>query len=54
MLENLAPWLNRAMRTMATVFGISLALHGVLLIPLRLLRELVMRASGLRLAPVGD
>jgi hypothetical protein len=36
---------------MATIFGISLALHLVLLLPLRFLRELVLRASGLRLAP---
>ncbi len=50
MLENLAPWLNGALRSVATVFGISLALHLALLVPLRLLRELVMRASGLRLA----
>jgi hypothetical protein len=54
MLANLAPWLNRALRTMATIFGISLALHLVLLVPLRLLRELIMRASGLRLAPVSE
>ena len=51
MLDNLAPWLNQALRAMATIFGISLALHLALLIPLRLLRELVMLASGLRLAP---
>jgi hypothetical protein len=49
MLTNLAPWLNRALRSVATIFGISLAMHLALLIPLRLLRELVMRAFGLRL-----
>jgi hypothetical protein len=49
MLENLAPWLNRAFRAMATVFGISLALHLVILLPLWLMRELIMRISGLRL-----
>lgn len=48
-LANLAPWLNRALRSVATIFGISLAMHLALLIPLRLLRELVMRAFGLRL-----
>ncbi len=49
MLENLAPWLNQAFRAMATVFGISLVLHLVLLFPFRLLREFIMRLSGLRL-----
>ncbi len=49
MVENLAPWLNQALRALATVFGISLALHLVLLFPFRLLREFIMRLRGLRL-----
>jgi hypothetical protein len=49
MLENLAPWLNRALRSLATIFGISLALHLVLLLPLRLLRELITAVSGIRI-----
>ncbi len=54
MLDNLAPWINRALRAMATISGISLALHLVLLLPLRLLRELVMRITGLRLVTDGE
>ena len=49
MLENVAPWLARGLRSLATVFGISLALHLVLLIPLRLLRELLSAVTGLRI-----
>jgi len=49
MLENLAPWLNLAFRALASVFGISLALHLALLFPFRLLREFIMRLSGLQL-----
>lgn len=49
MLEHLAPWLNQAFRALATVFGISLALHLALLLPFRLLRGIIMRLSGLRL-----
>ena len=51
MLGNLAPWFNRAMRSLATIFGISLALHFVLLVPFRLLREMIMHMTGLRLVP---
>lgn len=50
MLENLAPWLNRGFQAVATVFGISLALHLVILLPFWLLRVGLMRASGPRLA----
>jgi hypothetical protein len=46
MLENLAPWLNRAFWAIATVFGISLALHLTILVPFRLLRELILRVTG--------
>ena len=49
MLENLAPWLNRAFRSVATVFGISLALHLVLLLPLRFLRGIIAAVSGVRI-----
>jgi hypothetical protein len=49
LLENLAPWLNRALRSVSTVFGISLALHLVLLLPLRLLRGMIAAVSGVRI-----
>jgi len=49
MLENLAPWLDRATRILATIFGISLSLHLVLLIPFRLLRGLIAQLSGVRI-----
>ncbi len=48
MLTNLAPWFDRAMREMATIFGISLALHLVLLLPFRLLRGLLSQLTGMR------
>lgn len=54
MLENVAPWFDRAMRALATVFGVSLALHLVLLVPLRLLRELLMAVTGLRIVSSQD
>ncbi len=41
MLEHLAPELDRFLRSLATIFGISLALHLVLLLPFRLLRGLI-------------
>ncbi len=50
MLENLAPWLNRGLGALATVFGISLALHLVLLVPFRLFRGVVVAVSGVRIA----
>lgn len=50
MMEHLSPWLDRALQAMATVFGISLALHLALLFPFRLLRELLLRLRGERLA----
>ena len=49
MLANVAPWLDRGLRALATVFGVSLALHLVLLVPLRLLRELLSAVTGLRI-----
>jgi hypothetical protein len=49
MLANLAPWFNRVFWAIATVFGISLALHLTILLPFRLLRELLLRATGQRI-----
>jgi hypothetical protein len=49
MLDHLAPWLNRGLQSLATVFGISLVLHLVILLPFRLLRELILRLTGERL-----
>jgi len=49
MLDNLAPWLNQALRALALIFGISLALHLVLLLPLRLLRGLISAVSGVKI-----
>jgi hypothetical protein len=49
MFENLAPWLNRALNTLATIFGISLVLELAILIPFRLLRELILRITGQRI-----
>jgi hypothetical protein len=48
MLNTLAPYLNRAMRAVAMVFGISLVLHAVLLVPVMFLRLLIGRVTGLR------
>lgn len=53
MLENIAPWLNQALRSVAAVFGISLALHLILLLPAWLLRLLLMRVMGVRLVEEG-
>ena len=39
LLENAAPALNTALRTLAVIFGINLGFHIVLWVPLRLLRE---------------
>lgn len=49
LLAHLAPWLNRAFQALATVFGISLALELVILIPFRLLRELLLRVTHMRI-----
>jgi hypothetical protein len=49
MLDNLTPWFNRALLAMATVFGVSLALHLVILVPFRLLRELILSVTGERI-----
>jgi hypothetical protein len=54
LLENLAPWFDRAVRTLATIFGISLSLHLVLLLPFRLLRGILARLAGVRIVPAQD
>jgi hypothetical protein len=48
-VANLTPLVNRALRSLAMVFGISLVLHAVLLLPFFLLRMLLSRLTGLRL-----
>jgi hypothetical protein len=47
-VANLTPLVNRALRSLAMVFGISLVLHAVLLVPFFLLRLLLSRITGLR------
>jgi len=49
MIEHLAAWLNQIFRALAVVFGISLAIHLALWLPLRLLRSLLCRLTGARL-----
>lgn len=48
MLNNLGPWLNQALLGTALIFGISLALHLALALPVWGLRLLVSRLTGLR------
>ena len=50
MWQHLLPWVNGALRILALVFGISLALHLVLLIPTGLLAALLERLTGLQVA----
>jgi hypothetical protein len=45
LLDNLAPLLNNGLRGVALVFGISLGIHVLLWIPLRVLRELIARLT---------
>lgn len=54
MLENLAPWFDRAMRSLATIFGVSLSLHIVLLIPFYLLRGLISRITHMRIVEMQE
>lgn len=49
MLANVAPPFNQALHGVATVFGISLALHLILLLPVRLMRGALQRLTGLQL-----
>jgi hypothetical protein len=53
MLEHLALPLNRFLRLLTTIFGISLALHLVLLLPVFVLRALLMRAMRVQLVEAG-
>jgi hypothetical protein len=46
-LENIAPWLNRAFVSMAVVLGISAVIHFILLPPLWILRTLISHWRGL-------
>jgi hypothetical protein len=48
MLANLAPWLNTLFKTLAMVFGTSLVVHVVLLIPIWFVRMLLGRITGLQ------
>ena len=48
MMVNLAPPLDRFLQILTTIFGISLALHLALLIPIWVLRGLISRLTGLR------
>ncbi len=47
LLENLAPRLNAAFRVLASIFGISLAVHIVFLFPVYAARKLLNRLTGL-------
>lgn len=46
LLENLAPPLNTFLRSVATIFGLSAAAHGLFLLPLLLLHKGVTRLTG--------
>ncbi len=48
MLANLAPYLNRALHAVSMVFGFSLLIHAVLVLPIMLLRVGISRVTGLR------
>jgi hypothetical protein len=47
MLENLAPSLNDFLGTVATLFGLSVTVHVILLLPTMLLHRAVSRITGL-------
>ncbi|MBI4928928.1 MAG: hypothetical protein HY835_14270, partial [Anaerolineae bacterium] len=48
MAEHLAPLLNRSLRVVAAIFGISLALQALLWLPFRMTRGILVRLTGLR------
>jgi hypothetical protein len=48
MLENVAPLLNDFFGSAATLFGLSVALHLILLLPTTLLHRVVSRVTGVR------
>ncbi len=50
MLANLAPVMNRALRTLAVVLGISVALQCVFLLPVWILRLILSRLTGMEVA----
>ncbi len=54
MLTYLALWFDRPMQALATIFGISLSLHIVLLIPFRLLRGLISHLTGTRIVAMPE
>lgn len=47
MLNNLAPPLNIFFRSIASIFGLSAAVHGILVLPLMLIHKLLTRITGL-------
>ena len=47
MLENITPLLNNFFGSVATLFGLSVALHIILLLPTMLLHRLVSRVTGM-------
>jgi hypothetical protein len=47
MLDNLAPMLNDFLGSVATLFGLSVALHVVLLLPIMLIHRIVSKISGM-------
>lgn len=48
--QNLAPIVNRTLRSLAIIFAISAAVHAVILIPAWLMRLLLSRLTGLQVA----
>jgi hypothetical protein len=47
MLENIAPLLNDFFGSVATLFGLSVALHVILLLPIMLLHGIVSKVTGM-------
>jgi len=47
MLDNLAPFLNNFLGAVATLFGLSVALHVLLILPTMIIHRLVSRVTGL-------
>lgn len=50
MLANIAPTINQGLRMLAVIFGVSLIIHLALALPAWLLRILISRLTGLRVA----
>jgi hypothetical protein len=53
LLANLAEPLNRVLRLLTTIFGVSLAMHLVLIVPLFILRTLLAQLMGVRVVQQG-